>query len=152
VQSSAPEELGLQSWYPVEFDREHFCWVEIRWAEPAGSEGYWQVFRLAGEDLGLDITQQEVEDNVARTLGINNYRELIASSPTTQVSTPSEPSVIRPRPSPYQPGSCDQEIVQTLAELLNIRDPMSNTLTMEVPAGTINAITGHVDVDDVALY
>jgi hypothetical protein len=29
---------------------------------------------------------------------------------------------------------------------------MSNTLTMEVPAGTINQTTGHIDTDDVALY
>jgi hypothetical protein len=29
---------------------------------------------------------------------------------------------------------------------------MSNTLTMEVPAGTINQTTRHVDMDDVALY
>jgi hypothetical protein len=72
------------------------------WAEPAGSEGYWQAFRIAGEDLGLDITQEEVEGHIERTSGINNYRESIASSPTTCVSTPSEPSIIRPRPSPYQ--------------------------------------------------
>jgi hypothetical protein len=57
TQSSAPEESGLQSWYPVEFNSEHICWVEVRWAEPAGSEGYWQAFWIAGEDLGLDITQ-----------------------------------------------------------------------------------------------
>jgi hypothetical protein len=29
---------------------------------------------------------------------------------------------------------------------------MSNTLTMEVPAGTINPVTGHVDADDAALF
>jgi hypothetical protein len=29
---------------------------------------------------------------------------------------------------------------------------MSNTLTMEIPAGTINPTTGHVDADDAALY
>jgi hypothetical protein len=29
---------------------------------------------------------------------------------------------------------------------------MSNTLTTEVPVGTINPRTGHVDADDVALY
>jgi hypothetical protein len=29
---------------------------------------------------------------------------------------------------------------------------MSNTLTMEVPAGTINPNTGHVDADNAALY
>jgi hypothetical protein len=70
----------------------------------------------------------------------------------TRVSTPSEPSIIRPRPSPYQPGSWGQEIAQTLAESLNIRDPMSNMLTMEVPAGTINQTTGHINEDDAALY
>jgi hypothetical protein len=152
AQSSAPEESGIPAWYPVEFNPEHICWVEVRWAEPAGSEGYWQAFRIAGEDLGLDITQEEVEGHIERTSGINNYRESIASSPTTRVSTPSEPSIIRPRPSPYQPGSRDQEIAQTLAESLNIREPMSQTLTMPVPVGTINPQTGHVNEDNIALY
>jgi hypothetical protein len=40
TQSSAPEESGI----PVEFNQEHICWVEVCWAEPAGSEGYWQAF------------------------------------------------------------------------------------------------------------
>jgi hypothetical protein len=152
AQSSAPEESGIPVWYPVEFNPEHICWGKVRWAEPAGSEGYWQAFHIAGEDLGLDITQEEVEGHIERMSGINNYRESIASLPTTCVSTPSEPSIIRPRPSPYQPGSRNQEIAQTLAESLNIRDPMSHTITMPVPAGTINPITGHVNEDDVALY
>jgi hypothetical protein len=152
AQSSAPEESGIPAWYPVEFNPEHVCWVEVRWAEPAGSEGYWQAFHIAGEDLGLDITQEEVEGHIERMLGINNYRESIASLPTTRVSTPSEPSIIRPRPSPHQPGSHDQEIAQTLAESLNIGNPMSHTLTMPVPAGTINPITGHINEDDAALF
>jgi hypothetical protein len=150
TQSSAPEESGIPAWYPVEFNPEHICWVEVRWAEPAGSKGYWQAFHIAGEDLGLDITQ-EVEGHIERTLGIHNYQESVASLPTTRVSTPSEPSIIWPRPSPYQPGSRDQEIAQTLAESLDIRDPMA-TLTMQVPVGTINQQTGHVNADDTALY
>jgi hypothetical protein len=89
AQSSALEESGIPAWYPVEFNSEHICWVEVRWAEPAGSEGYWQAFRITGEDLGLDITQEEVEGHIERTSGINNYRESIASSPMTRVSTPS---------------------------------------------------------------
>jgi hypothetical protein len=152
AQSSAPEESGLQLWYPVEFNPEHVCWVEVRWAEPAGSEGYWQAFQIAREDLRLDITQQNIDDYIRAHSGIDNYRESAASLPTTCISTPSEPSIIRPRPSPYQPGSQDQEIAQTLAESLNICDPMSNTLTMEIPVGTINQTTGHVNEDDVALY
>jgi hypothetical protein len=151
AQSSAPEESGTGTWFPVDFNEEHVCWVEVRLQEPAGSESYWQAFRIAGQDLGLDITQGDVETHL-QTTTLNSYRESVASSHSSRASTPSEPSVIRPRPSPYQPGSRDQEIAHTLAESLNINDPMSNTLTMEVPAGTINPVTGHVNADDAALF
>jgi hypothetical protein len=151
AQSSAPEESGTGTWFPIDFNEEHMCWVEVRLQEPAGSEAYWQAFRIAGEDLGLDITQANVEAHL-QTNTLNAYRESVASSHSSRASTPSVPSVMRPRPSPYQPGSRDQEIAHTLAESLNINEPMSNTLTMEVPAGTINPITGHVYADDAALF
>jgi hypothetical protein len=151
AQSSAPEESGTGTWFPVDFNEEHVCWVEVRLQEPAGSEAYWQAFRIAGQDLGLDITQGDVEAHLQATT-IHSYRESIASSHSSRASTPSVASVIRPRPSPSHPGSRDQEIARSLAESLNIRDPMSNTLTVEVPAGTINPITGHVDADDAALF
>jgi hypothetical protein len=151
AQSSAPEESGTGTWFPVDFNEEHVCWVEVRLQEPAGSEAYWQAFRIAGQDLGLDITQGDVEAHL-QTTTLNSYRESVASSHSSRASTPSVPSIILPRPSPYQPGSRDQEIAHTLAESLNINEPMSNTLTMEVPAGTINPVTGHVDADDAALF
>jgi hypothetical protein len=151
AQSSAPEESGTGTWFPIEFNEEHVCWVEVRLQEPAGSESYWQAFRIVGEDLGLDITQGDVETHLQNNT-LNTYRESIASSHSSRASTPSVPSVIRPRPSPHQPGSRDQEIAHTLAESLNINEPMSNTLTIEVPAGTINQVTGHVDADDAALF
>jgi hypothetical protein len=151
AQSSAPEESGTGTWFPVDFNEEHVCWVEVRLQEPAGSEAYWQAFRIAGQDLGLDITQGDVETHL-QTTTLHSYRESITSSHLSRASTPSVASVIRPRPSPYQPGSRDQEIAHSLAESLNINDPMSNTLTMEVPAGTINPVTGHVDADDAALF
>jgi hypothetical protein len=151
AQSSAPEESGTGTWFPIDFNEEHVCWVEVRLQEPAGSEAYWQAFRIAGEDLGLDITQGDVETHL-QTTTLNAYRESVASSHSSRASTPSVPSIIRPRPSPYQPGSRDQEIAHSLAESLNINEPMSNTLTMEVPAGTINPVTGHIDADDTALF
>jgi hypothetical protein len=151
AQSSAPEESGTGTWFPVDFNKEHVCWVEVRLQEPAGSESYWQAFRIAGQDLGLDITQEDVETHLQATT-LHSYRESITSSHSSRASTPSVASAIRPRPSPYQPGSRDQEIAHSLAESLNINDPMSNTLTMEVPAGTINPVTGHVDADDAALF
>jgi hypothetical protein len=151
AQSSAPEESGTGTWFPVDFNEEHVCWVEVRLQEPAGSEAYWQAFRIAGQDLGLDITQGDVELHLQSTT-LHSYRESVASSHSSRASTPSVPSIILPRPSPHQPGSRDQEIAHTLAESLTIHDPMSNTLTVEVPAGTINPITGHVDADDAALF
>jgi hypothetical protein len=151
AQSSAPEESGTGTWFPVDFNEEHVCWVEVRLQEPAGSEAYWQAFRIAGQDLGLDITQGDVELHLQSTT-LHSYRESVASSHSSRASTPSVPSIIRLRPSPHQPGSRDQEIAHTLAESLNINEQMSNTLTMEVPAGTINPVTGHVDADDAALF
>jgi hypothetical protein len=151
AQSNAPEESGTGTWFPLEFNEEHVCWVEVCWIQPAGSEGYWQAFRIAGQDLGVDITQGEVELHL-QDVALTTYRESVNSSHSSRVSTPSVPSIIRPRPSPHQPGSRDQEIAATLAESLNINVPMSNTLTMEVPAGTINPRTGHVDADNAALY
>jgi hypothetical protein len=151
VQSTAPEESGTGTWFPLKFNEEHTCWVEVCWIQPAGSEGYWQAFRIAGQDLGVDITQGDVELHL-QDIALTTYRESVASSHSSRASIPSVPSIIRPRPSPYQPGSRDQEIANTLAESLNINTQMSNTLTMEVPAGTINPTTGHVDADDAALY
>jgi hypothetical protein len=151
AQSSAPEESGTGTWFPIDFNEEHVCWVEIRLQEPAGSEAYWQAFRIAGEDLGLDITQGDVETHLQNTT-LHNYRESIASSHSSRASTPSVASNIRPRPSPFLPGSRDQEIATSLAESLNINAPMSRTLTTEVPAGTINPVTGHVNDDDAALF
>jgi hypothetical protein len=104
AQSSAPEESGTGTWFPVDFNEEHVCWVEVRLQEPAGSEAYWQAFRIAGQDLGLDITQGDVEAHL-QTTTLNSYRESVASSHSSRASTPSVPSIIRPRPSPYQPGS-----------------------------------------------
>jgi hypothetical protein len=151
AQSSAPEESTSGTWFPVEFNEEHICWVEVRLQEPAGSEAYWQAFRIAGEDLGLDITQGNVEFHIQNTT-LTNYQESVTSSHSSRASTPSVASVIRHRPSPFLPGSRDQEIATSLAESLNINAPMSRTLTTEVPAGTINPITGHIHDDDAALY
>jgi hypothetical protein len=151
AQSSAPEESGLGNWFPIEFNEEHVCWVEVRLQEPAGSEAYWQAFRIAGEDLGVDITQADVELHI-QSNNLQSYWESIASSHSSWASTPSVPSDIRPRPSPFLPGSRDQEIAASLAESLNINAPMSRTLTAEVPAGTINPTTGHVNDDDAVLY
>jgi hypothetical protein len=86
AQSSAPEESGTGTWFPVDFNEEHVCWVEVRLQEPAGSESYWQAFRIAGQDLGLDITQGDVEAHL-QTTTLNSYRESVASSHSSRGGT-----------------------------------------------------------------
>jgi hypothetical protein len=162
ARSHAPEESGSTNWYPVEFNFERICWAEVRWVEPVAGEGYWQAFRIAGEDLCLDITANEVaeqdrveaEQRARLAAAVTAYRESADNTPTSRASTPSSrASVIQIRPSPQVPGSRDQEIADQLAESLRINRPMSRTVTMEVPAGTINPITGHMEnADDLALH
>jgi hypothetical protein len=62
AKSHTPEESGLSSWYPVEFNFKQVCWVEVHWVEPVAGEGYWQAFHIAGEDLHLDITPAELAE------------------------------------------------------------------------------------------
>ena len=44
-----------QDLYPVEFNFDHLCWVEIRWNQ----DRHWEAFRAAGMDLGCDIPISE---------------------------------------------------------------------------------------------
>ena len=44
-----------QDLYPVEFNFNHLCWVEICWNQ----EGHWEAFRAAGTNLGCDIPISE---------------------------------------------------------------------------------------------
>jgi hypothetical protein len=152
TQSSVPEESGIPVWYPVEFNSEHICWVEVHWVEQVKGKGYWQAFFIAGEDLGLDITQANVAEQDCQETKLTASRESVTNTPTSRLSTPSQASIIRPQPSPYQPGSHNQEITAQLAELLQLNTPMSNMLTMEAPSGTIDPVTGHVNEDSMALY
>jgi predicted dehydrogenase len=62
ARSTAPEESSSEHWYAVEFNFKHLCWVEIHWIENLEIGGHWQAFRIAGEDLGLDITSQDTAD------------------------------------------------------------------------------------------
>src|ERR1700677_1653307 len=53
---------------PVEFDSEHYCWVEIHWiTEPAMSiiADHWLGFQPAREELGLDVTIEECDQHIA---------------------------------------------------------------------------------------
>ena len=67
---------------PVEFDSEHFCWIEIRWiTEPETSivADHWQAFQIAREELGLDITIEERDQyitNEPSTPGVKILRDL----------------------------------------------------------------------------
>jgi hypothetical protein len=88
AKSNAPEESGSEHRYPVEFNFEHLCWVEIHWIENLEIGGRWEAFRIAGEDLGLDITPQDAEDQ-DRLDRARRIRSTVDETPTTRTSTPS---------------------------------------------------------------
>ena len=44
------------TYFPVEFNFDHLCWVEICWNR---QEEHWEAFCLAGADLGIDIPLSE---------------------------------------------------------------------------------------------
>ena len=111
--SHTEEEPNL--FIPVEFDSDHYCWVEIQWiTEPETSvvADHWQVFQTAREELGLDITIEERDQYIANEPSTpGSYRApLIASTPNSRApspatsSTSSRPSHINLFPSHHQPA------------------------------------------------
>src|SRR6202453_1725662 len=152
--SHTEEEPNL--FIPVEFDSDHYCWVEIQWiTEPETSmvADHWQVFQTAREELGLDITIEERDQyitNAPSTPGSFraplNTSTPITRQPSPATSTSSRPSVIQLFPDIISPQT--QEIIR-LAEILHItNDPMSQTVTMQAQVGTINPLTGHMITED----
>jgi hypothetical protein len=149
-------EVEAGRFYPVEFNFEHCCWVEVRPQETEEFGWFWQAYRTAATDLGLDITEAEVELHQALLTPHNNEEE---DSTCTRSNTPSSlashPEDIIPiRVSPIEPSPGDQQIAQ-LAESLHISDhyQMSQTMPVLSQVGVINPETGHMTTEDnVALY
>ena len=156
------EEGNEERYFAVEFNPARICWTEIRWIENLREGGYWEAFRIAASDLGLDITVEEATsaqdraEAAARAQRITDFRDSTlanddtpsrASSPGS--TTSSRPSIIRIRESPAV-----AQIAQ-LAESLQIQDnTMSQVMTTTaVAVGNINPVTGHMyTAEDVAIY
>ena len=56
---------GDEHFYPVEFIPAQACWVEVCWHENLEQGGHWEAFRIAGPDLGLNITHANVDWYIA---------------------------------------------------------------------------------------
>jgi hypothetical protein len=130
--------------------------VEVHYRDDIDLGQYWNAFRIAATDLGLDITEEEVELHQALLTPHDNTP---ASTPTTRSNTPSSlashpENIIPVRESPQVTPQGDREII-ALAESLHIGDhhQMSQTMPMLAQVGVINPETGHMTTeDDVALY
>src|ERR1700677_3416532 len=148
---------------PVEFNIDHHCWVEIQWiTEPQESvlADHWSAYRIAGEELGLDITIKEYNQyenapdspnsSAASFRAPLNTSTPISRAPSPATSTSSRPSMIELFPPIISPQT--QELIR-LAEILHIdSDPMSQTITMQAQVGTIDPNMGHMlTEDDIAV-
>ena len=145
---------GDEHWYPVEFIAARACWVEICWHENLEQGGHWEAFRIAGPDLGLDITPANVDRYIARQLA---PREPNPAPENTTPSRPASPSSQSSSPSVSR--VCHAPAVEAVARLaaeLRIDDfPMTETqtTTATIREGAINPLTGHMYTnDDVAAF
>ena len=91
---------GDNHFYPVEFVPTCVYWVEICWHENLEQGGHWEAFRIAGPDLGLNITPEDVDRHIAQHLQLS-YRGDQAPENTTP-SCPSTPSEHSSHPSIIQ--------------------------------------------------
>ena len=145
---------GDEHWYPVEFISARACWVEICWHENLEQGGHWEAFRIAGPDLGLDITPADLDRYIARQLAPRESNpapeNTTPSRPATPSSRSSSPSIIRVHHTPAV------DAVTRLATELRIEDfPMmeTQTTTTTIREGAINPLTGHMYTnDDVATF
>ena len=145
---------GDEHFYPVEFVHTHACWVEVRWHENLEQGGHWEAFRIAGPDLGLDITPADLDQYIARQLApwdpAPAPENTTPSWPATPSSCSNSPSIIRVCHTPAA------EAITRLAAELHIEDfPMTEaqTMTQTIRAGTINPLTGHMYTnDDIATF
>jgi hypothetical protein len=53
------EDLTAQRYYPVAFNREHCCWVELRWSTRDPTDHYWITVRPTSDDLNCNIPSSE---------------------------------------------------------------------------------------------
>jgi hypothetical protein len=122
--SSAEDDGTL---YPVEFIYDHLCWAEIKWNQ---SEGVWDVYCLAGSDLGLDIQISETR--------AGEYRNTEENSPlhphTPRIPAPSDAGDSEPETINVLPANPEEE--QQLARLaesipLPSQDNMTTQTTTE---------------------
>jgi hypothetical protein len=127
--SSAEDDGTL---YPVEFIYDHLCWAEIRWNQ---TEGVWDVYCLAGSDLGLDIQISETR--------VGEYRSTEEDSPphphTPRTPAPSDAGDSKPETINVLPSNPEEE--EQLAQLAESIPPPSqdNMTTQTTTESTIHA-------------
>ena len=140
---------------PVEFDLDHFCWVEICWiTEPETSieADHWEVFQPAREELGLDITVAERNQHIANEPSTPGSPRipLQTSTPPTRISSPTNSTSSRPSHINLFPSVSPhtEELIALAAALRISNEPMSQTITVQAQVGTIDPITGHMFTED----
>ena len=140
--------------YPVEFIHPHVCWFEIHWVENFEVGGHWEAYWIAAEDLGLNITSEDIDWHLAAQQmpywGDQVQDDTTPSRNNTPSEASSHPSVIWIRESPAM-----QDIVRLAAALHIDNTPMSQTIqtTQMIQVGSINPNTGHMYTkDDIATF
>jgi hypothetical protein len=142
-------EVEAGRYYPVEFNFERRCWVEVCPQETEAFGQFWQAHRIAAKDLGFDITEAEVELHHALLIPHINEEDSTHSRSNTPSSLASCPEdIILVRESPIPPSLGDAQIAQ-LAESRCISDhtQMSQTMPILAQVRVINLETRHMTTE-----
>ena len=112
-----------QDLYPVEFNFNYLCWVEICWNQ----EGHWEAFRATGTDLGCDIPISETQ--------LGEYREGEHQS-TPQTRPPSNDENSKPEDINIHTAPNPEE--ESLAHLVvSIPLPSQEAMATQTMSSTI---------------
>ena len=134
-------------WVPVEFNSARLCWVEIVWANNGPGDGYWQAFRPAPTEFGLDIFESDLHTAAAP-------REVPQIPDTTPSHPSSPPSRMDSRASIFVVQASLPPSPRPVTPQVNrLTDQMSTAVITEAVTaqiGTIDQNTGRMFTTDDA--
>ena len=120
-------------WYPVEFNFENLCWVEIAWNAP---QNYWDVLRPAGLEYCCDIPECDVQTR--GNWGPIDGQDETNASGSSRTPAPSEASEETAEDDESESEQHEQEAaieeITELAEQIAIRDAAAAPIEHIIPA------------------
>ena len=126
ARSTSPGTQGGEQLYPVEFNFDHLCWVEVRWHI---GENSWHAFRKAEDDLDLNIP---IPDTPAGEYWEHDTDDGTPSNAQNLTESESEDESSEPEEIEIHPN----EEVEQLTQLAESQLVIASMATVTIPSIT----------------